>query len=371
MSQTDLHPARTAPEAPRRRTALVVGLVLALLASATVAGAAWWRARSDSDLLAAVAAAPPGTERLSWVDWAAVRRELGVGAEAGSSPDALRTLLDEAYSADLSATSALVQSAPALQRLLGISPATLAWEALLQSEEGSLLALGAGEVDLEELGEDLERLDFERPEEETGVWEGGFDVLARADPLLSPQLAHVAILADRGLVLTSDDPGYLEEAVAAATGEGRAGMPGVEEAAEALVVDGEDPLAASVLTGAHACAALAMAQADDASRAEAEALLEAAGEVSPIAAIGTGLLAGDDARVAMSFETDEQARTNADTRAQLASGPAPGQGGSFTDRFELESATAEGRTLVLDLDPGESTFLLSDLSSGPVLYATC
>ena len=46
-------------------------------------------------------------------------------------------------------------------------------------------------------------------------------------------------------------------------------------------------------------------------------------------------------------------------------------GGDFGDRFELASATAEGRSVILDLEPGEGEYVLSDLSSGPLLFATC
>ena len=73
----------------------------------------------------------------------------------------------------------------------------------------------------------------------------------------------------------------------------------------------------------------------------------------------------------MSFETEEQARTNADTRAELASGPAPGQGGEFADRFTLGEVTADGTVVTMDLEPVAGAFVLSDLSSGPVLFATC
>ena len=67
----------------------------------------------------------------------------------------------------------------------------------------------------------------------------------------------------------------------------------------------------------------------------------------------------------------EQARRNADSRSALAAGPAPGQGGDFSDRFAVDSATAEGDLVTLDLEPVEGTYVLSDLSSGPVLFATC
>ena len=45
----------------------------------------------------------------------------------------------------------------------------------------------------------------------------------------------------------------------------------------------------------------------------------------------------------MAFETDDHARTNADTRNTLDRGPAPGQGGDFGDRFAVKSVTADGK----------------------------
>jgi hypothetical protein len=73
----------------------------------------------------------------------------------------------------------------------------------------------------------------------------------------------------------------------------------------------------------------------------------------------------------MEFADADQARANADSRAVLASGPAVGQGGDFADRFTLDKARADGRVVTLDLDPLEGQYVLSDLSTGPVLFATC
>ena len=73
----------------------------------------------------------------------------------------------------------------------------------------------------------------------------------------------------------------------------------------------------------------------------------------------------------LAFESDDQASINADTRSVLASGPAPGQGGDFGDRFAVDTVTAEGSLVTLELDPVEGEYVLSDLSSGPVLFATC
>jgi hypothetical protein len=88
----------------------------------------------------------------------------------------------------------------------------------------------------------------------------------------------------------------------------------------------------------------------------------------------TGLVMaqGADRRitVAMEFESSEQASANLQPRVDLASGPAPGQGRSFTDRFQVLSGETDGPRVVLTLKPRESA-VLSDISQGPVLFATC
>jgi hypothetical protein len=76
-------------------------------------------------------------------------------------------------------------------------------------------------------------------------------------------------------------------------------------------------------------------------------------------------------RVAMAFESDDQARRNADSRSRLAAGPAPGQGGAFSDRFTLGPVTADGSVLTMELKPVQDSPVLSDLSTGPLLFATC
>jgi hypothetical protein len=48
-----------------------------------------------------------------------------------------------------------------------------------------------------------------------------------------------------------------------------------------------------------------------------------------------------------------------------------GQGGDFADRFTLDKATADGSLVSLDLSPKRGAAVLGDLSTGPVLFATC
>jgi hypothetical protein len=166
--------------------------------------------------------------------------------------------------------------------------------------------------------------------------------------------------------LASDQQAYVETARSAATGDG-ASVEGLDGVVDAL----GDPLAAAVYSGDYACGALAMAHADADDQADAAELVAEAGTVDPYRAFAMGERAGGGVRVAMEFADDDQAKANADSRAALASGPAVGQGGDFADRFTLDSARAEGTIVTLDLDPLEGQYVLSDLSSGPVLFATC
>ena len=73
----------------------------------------------------------------------------------------------------------------------------------------------------------------------------------------------------------------------------------------------------------------------------------------------------------MAFANADQPKVNPDTRAVLLAGPAPGQGGDFTDRFQVDAVTADGPLVIMALDPNPDSYVLSDLSSGPVLFATC
>jgi len=101
------------PRPGTRAVVVVVGLVLATLVAVAaivlVVGVPFGPGRSD--LERAVAGAPAGTERASWTDWDGVRAELGSDVDARSGADELRTFLDQAYDADLSSRSAVLQSA--------------------------------------------------------------------------------------------------------------------------------------------------------------------------------------------------------------------------------------------------------------------
>src|SRR5262249_11462181 len=121
----------------------------------------------------------------------------------------------------------------------------------------------------------------------------------------------------------------------------------------------------------YACAALAMAHASAGDQAEARHLIASAGEVNPYSAFAMSDMPDGSVRVAFEFADSDEARTNADSRATLAQGPAPGQGGSFGDRFSVDSVSAHGSLVVMRLTPKKGAYVLSDLSTGPLLFATC
>ena len=348
-----------------RNRLLVVGAVV-LVVVAVAAGVVWWRSAQQTELQRAVSLAPAPTQRMTWTDWAGVREELGSDVDASSGSQEVADFLDEAYEADLSPMSSLLESTDTMQESYGFSPASLEWELLAQSEQGAaVVRQRPDDTDVDTIGDRLERLGYQRPDDDTGVWRGGKDLLPGIGTL-TPELQYLALDADSGIVVASDTERYAGEAIDAVTGEcdGFAGLAaGVEAAGQ--------PLAAAVYDGDLACNALAMGNAGPADQDQADDLLAAAGEVDPVT--GFAMASGRDGlvRVLMSFEDDGQARTNADTRARLAAGPAPGQGGEFADRFRLGDVTAKGPVVEMELDPVEGSYVLSDLSSGPVLFATC
>jgi len=352
-----------------RRLLIVAPLVLLLLAASAVAGVRWWQERHRSDLERAMALTPLETQRFSWTDWEAVREELHADIGPDSSGGDVESFLADGFDADLTSESAMVESAAALQEGFGFSPADVQWELLAQSTTGSVLLVGLPDsLEVDELGDGFEELGYGRPDDETGVWAGGEELVARlAQDLgsLSPQFQYLALDEDRRLLMTSDSNAYLRQVTADLDGD--VTDRGLRDVADAV----GDPLSAAVYTGDFACRSLSMAQADPSDQSAADQLVPAAGGVDPLMAFAMGASKDGTVVVALAFANDEQARRNADSRAALAAGPAPGQGGDFADRFELGPVTADGRVVTLELRPVEDSPVLSDLATGPVLFATC
>jgi hypothetical protein len=354
------------PRVPKR---LIVSVVATLGVIGLVAAVAVWRlgGHDQTSFAWAVGHAPEGTQRVSWTDWAQVRAEEHATLSARSPASDVRKFLDKAYDDDLTSTSALVDSAPVLQEKFGLSPASIDWELFDQSYQGAVVMMHVPDaVDFGDLADHLESLGFTRPDDPTGVWGGGSDVLASISPNLTPELSYFALDEHDSLVLTSDTSAYLTLALRAVHGDD----PSVAGLG-AVVDDAGSPVSAAVYTGDYACGALAMAHAGSTDQAEARRLVAGAGRVNPYSAFAMSDEPDGSVRVAFEFDDPTTARTNADSRSVLARGPAPGQGGSFRDRFRVESVTETGSLVVLRLAPQPGAYVLSDLSTGPLLFATC
>ncbi len=355
-------------QALARPKTLVIGVtVLAVVALVGVVGSRVIAGGDGSDLEIALSRAPVEGERFSFTDWAGVRAEMGVDLDAPTSDD-VTDFLNAGFDADLTSNTALVESAAQLQREYGFSPASVEWELFSQDSIGAAVIVKLpSSFDFEVLGRNLTRLNYQRPKkgDEDGIWLGSADQMARIGGI-TPVLTYVGLLPEQGLLVSSDTPDTAQRALKAA----REPHDLAEAFADVTAAAG-NALSASVYSGAYACEALAMAGADPTDQAVADELLLQAGKINPLTAFSISAQRGMEVRVAMGFESEDQARTNATTRSALVRGPAPGQGGDFADRFTVDEVAADGRVVTMDLTPAANSFVLSDLSNGPVLFATC
>jgi len=358
-------------EPGRRRPVRAVAVVVAVAVLA-VAGLVGWRLLDrPGDFERATGYLPPDTLRAGWTDWAAVRTSAhGDGLDASSPQGKVEAFLSRAFDQDLTSTSALAESTYALSRRYGVSPLDASWELLGQSREGQVVVLALPEgADAGGIEQRLRRLGYDEPADgigSGGTWEGSADLVASIDPDLTPVQQNFAVLPDQGLVLMSDAPEPVSSTAAIIRGD----ADGLDVGALSSVAGA--PVTATLWASDFACEDLAMASADEEDQRVASQLVEKAGGVSPL----TGLvIAQEEDRsitVGMLFETSSQASDNLQPRVDLAAGDAPGQGGSFADRFRVTSGEADGRSVVLRFEPvAGADFVFSDISRGPVLFATC
>ncbi|MCL2542152.1 MAG: hypothetical protein FWE71_06780 [Nocardioidaceae bacterium] len=349
----------------KRRRMVILAVAVGLLV-VVAAGVIWVRARSgpDSRLAAAMALAPSTAVRFSWTDWTAVRSALHV-----SSADADQNMggfLNKAFDADLSSQSALVDSARTMDDKYGVSPANLSWELYSQGTDGALLQMGLpSSVDLGDLRDTLERLGYHKPASDDGVWTTpGDDLTAIGD--ITPELANLTIDSSDHVLAASDSAAFLST-----WRDHQRGPAKGDDSIDQVVATVGDARTAAVYDGDFACQSLAMNQADESDQATGARLITEAGEINPLDAFAMAYEPSGDVRVAMAFESADQARTNADSRSKLAVGPAPGQGGTFQDRFKLGPVTADNDVVSMTLHPRPDNYVLSDLSTGPLLFASC
>jgi hypothetical protein len=354
-----------------RRVVWIAGVLVV----AVLAGVVAWRLLTRTTTFEqALENLPSATLRTSYVDWAAVREEAhGTGLGAGSSESQVSDFLSRAYDLDLTDGSAIADSSYAMEKRYGFSPLDAQWEAFGQARKGQVDVVRVGDgVDLEGVERTLRRLGYTPPSVGSGkggTWVGGQDLVAQIDPALTPVQQNVVVLPDEKLVLMSDSASYVSAAAEVAKGSetSLSDVEGVDDLADAS----DGPVAAELWSRTFACEDLTMGQADDEDQQAAEDLVAKAGKISPLDGLVMARQPDRTVIVGMQFENGDQASENLQPRVDLASGDAPGQGGSFKERFTVTSGTASGSTVVLDLRPKPRQSVMSDLSSGPVLFATC
>lgn len=355
-----------------RRRVVVLIAVLALVAVA-VGGWLGWQALSRTTYERAVAMLPASTLRATWTDWDAVRSLADAPSDRAAEQD-VDGFLSRAYDLDLTSTSAVADATFAMSQELGFSPLDASWEAYGQSREGAVVLVGVpDDVDLDTVEERLGEAGYPEPEDgpgSGGVWAGSADLVATVDGSLTPVFQNVVVLHDERVVVLSDNQAYASSAAEVVTGSGE-GLTSAE-GVEALVAAAGEPVSAVLYASDFACEALNMIQADDGDRAVAADLIEQAGGVSPLAGMVMAMQEDRSLVVGMHFESADQASDDLRPRTDLASGEAPGQGGSFSERFRVVEAAADGNEIVMDLEPAADDLpLLSDLSQGPLLFAAC
>lgn len=335
------------------------GLCAAVALALLVVGVRWWRSAHTSQLSRAMALVPASTQRYSWTDWAAVRTRLHAHLGTTSSVGAVESFLDKAYGADLSSSSTISDYAGYTQAHLGFSPATIDWELLGQSQQGAVVVLGASHIDFDLVRRDLARAGFKKTAGD--VWDSSpLSVEVAAE--LGDALGHLVLDEKHHRIYASDGASYLRRVVR--------GDDGAHPSSRAVAAALGKPLTAEVYGADYVCGHLAMSQADTTDQAQAAELIREAGGVDPMTGYAMGDVPGG-VRVAMRFEDHAGAKRNARARAKLASGPAPGQGGTFPDRFRLGTVKADGDVVTMDLTPAPDASVMSDLSTGPVLFASC
>lgn len=349
--------------------------VAGVLVVVAVVGVVTWRVLSGTTTYQqALDTLPDSTLRTTYVDWQVVREQAkGTSLGAGSSSAEVDEFLGRAYDLDLTSGSGVSDSTSVLAQRFGFSPLHARWEALGQSRQGQVDVMKLDdEVDMPGIERALRRLGYKPPSSgagKGGTWLGGPDLVSTISGDLTPIEQYVVVLPDDKLVLMSDNQDYATLAAKVASGSGDSLAD--DEGVSSLAAAADTPVAAVQWTSTFACEDLTMGSADESDQQAGDDLVAKAGKISPLDGLVMAQQADRALVVGMHFETSQQASANLQTRVDLASGASPGQGGSFDGRFKVTSGKAAGKDVVLDLKPRTKQALLSDISTGPVLFATC
>ncbi len=325
------------------------------------------RTLNRSSLEQALDRVPASSLRVAFTDWQKVRERLDAGPLKTHA--SIEDFISRGYDADLTAASSIEDATVALHDRYGFSPTNADWEAYAQSRQGAVLVLQLpGDTDMGRIEDNLDRLGYQRPSSDTGVWDGGVDLVAGIDPTITPELQYVVVDADDHLVVTSDTQAYAASSAKVVTGDADA----LGSKVGGLADHASDPVAGFVWAGDFACEDLSMTKAGEGDQTEGDRLVAKAGGVDPLSGLLITLGADRTLDVVMQFADDRQAKDNLRPRARLFVGPAVATAGSFADDLRLVRSRTAGSAVVLTAKPKEKTgFVLSELSTGPLLFATC
>ena len=356
-------------------TRRVVVLGVGVLVVVVVAGVLAWRLLNRSSTYQdALGTLPQSTLRATYTDWEQVRSLAnGTSLDDTSPASKVSAFLSRAYDRGLTSGSGVDESTRAMAKHLGFSPLDAQWEVLGQSRQGQVDVMRLDDsVDFDKIERALNRLGYDGPGGvgKSGTWAGSSDLAAQIDPDFTPLQQNFAVLPDQHLVLMSDSTAYVSRAADVAKGSG--GSMRDVAGVDALAAAAKQPVTSVQWASTFVCQDLAMASADEGDQQTGKELIAKAGKISPLEGLVMAQQPNRHIIVGMHFETSTQASENLQTRVNLASGDAPGQGGSFDERFRVTSGQAEGQQVVLELTPRpDNQQLLSDISTGPVLFATC
>ena len=254
-----------------------------------------------------------------------------------------------------------------MQDELGLSPATLDWELLAQSADGAVEMLGVGD-DLASTTSPSgsPRSGWAEPEDEDGVWVGGPDVLVGVGSGLTPELQHFVLLPDRGLVLASDQAPYLEQVMEVVDGD-----------ADAAEASPTWPQGSAIRSRQRCTTATTRASA---SRWPRPTTTPAPRRTSwwppPVGSTRSPASrwacspAGTSGRCCR-WRTPTTHRATPTRAPSWRPARLPGRAATSRTGSPSRTPAREGREITLDLRPAEGAYVLSDLTSGPVLFATC
>ena len=321
-----------------------------------------------------MAYAPADTARFSWTDWAA--RPLASSTPTSTParrPRTSRQFLTDGFDADLTSGSAMVESAAVLQQAFGFSPADVDWE-LLGPERHRLGARSSAcptASTSTTLGDSFEALGYERPDDDDGVWSGGEELVARIaarDGSTSPRSSSTSPSTPTGTCCwPATAAPYLREAV----GDARTTTSTTRASRDVAAAVGE-PLSAAVYTGDFACKSLAMAQADEDDQSTADQLVAAGRRRRPADRLRDGRRAGrrGAGRDGLRERRPGPPQRRQPRRAGRRPGARPGR------RLRRPVRRSAGRPPTAawsrwSSTPVDDSPVLSDLSTGPVLFATC